>query len=170
MAWLSNCDFQEEKERGKVHGKFNHFILIDYAVKNVEGKKMINVTVLEQLKTLSRELLLVASVMWCRMFHFVQCWDAVSLEVKYSWWWNVVHKRPRKSLWQELENTVAYANTRGYLSGWTVVTKIGTQQSIIYSCWSKECHMQPWAARNHLFILFKPVISLLTHHLNILFS
>lgn len=63
MAWLSNCDFQEEKERGKVHGKFNHFILIDYAVKNVEGKKMINVTVLEQLKTLSREFLLVASMM-----------------------------------------------------------------------------------------------------------
>lgn len=121
---------------------------------------MINAPVLDQLKTQSMESLLVASIMQDTIFHLVQCWDAVTLEVKNSCWL-IAHKRPCKSLWQELENTVAYAYTRGYLSGWTVATKIGIQQgiSIRYSCWSKKCHMQPWASRNHLFILFKPVIS-----------
>lgn len=102
---------------------------------------------------------LVISIIYGTRFQFVQCWEAVSLEVKYSCWL-IAQRRPCKSLWQELENTDAYAYTRGYLSGWTVATKTGIQQGIStrYSWGSKKVPYATMSIQKQ-FILFKSVIS-----------
>lgn len=133
-----------------------HFLLTDYPVKMFRGRSKCPVFELTEIIIYR---VLVASITYDMRFQFVQCWDAVSLEVKYSCWL-IGQRRPCKSLWQEQENTDAYAYTRGYLSGWTVATKTGIQQGIStrYSWGSKKV---PYATMRiqKQFVLFKSVIS-----------
>lgn len=153
MAQLANCIMYEERQKGKATRKSHVTFHTDWLLNQKCSGEKNKCPVFEPTKiTIYR--VLVASITYDTRFQFVQCWDAVSLEVKYSCWL-IAQRRPCKSLWQELENTVAYAYTRGYLSGWTVATKTRIQQGIsIRDSWgSKKYHMQPWASRNNLFCL-----------------